>query len=130
MAGDFICRTVAKVLRDEDMIDGAMQGINMTGGGGGGACADVVSKRNEDEKLLIAAPTGATIRLAQGAFPGADADDLRRLASFGAEDGAIAVAADSEIEDLRELVGMMKADPCSASFAGGSAVGGGGTSIS
>jgi len=26
MASDFICRTVAKVLRDEGMIDGAMQG--------------------------------------------------------------------------------------------------------
>ncbi|MHA7868066.1 MAG: Bug family tripartite tricarboxylate transporter substrate binding protein [Salipiger thiooxidans] len=130
MAGDFICRTVAKVLCDEVMIDGAMQGINTTGGGGGGACAHIVSKRNEDEKLLIAASNGTTTRLAQGAFPGDDADDLRWLASFGAEYGAIAEATDCEIDDLPELVGMMKANRRSAPFAGGSAVGGGGTSRS
>ncbi|MBN8188221.1 hypothetical protein JF540_16130 [Salipiger thiooxidans] len=130
MASDFICRTVAKVFRDEGMIDGAMQGINMTGGGGGGACAHIVSKRNEHEKLLIAQSNRTTIRLAQGAFPGAAADDLRWLASFGAEDGAIAVAADSEIDDLSELAAMMTSDPRSASFAGGPAVGGGDTSRS
>jgi putative tricarboxylic transport membrane protein len=55
----------------------------MTGGGGGGACAHVVSKRNEDEKLLIAASNRTIIRLAQGAFPGADADDLRRRLGGG-----------------------------------------------
>ncbi|OWY10400.1 C4-dicarboxylate ABC transporter substrate-binding protein [Thioclava sp. F34-6] len=121
---DFICRTVAKVLRDEDLIDGAMQVTNMTGGGGGVAYAHVDSKRNDDENLLIAASNGTTTRLAQGAFPGSDVDDVRWLASFGAEYGVIAVAADSEIDDLPELVKMMKEDPRSVSFAGGSAVGG------
>lgn len=121
---DFICRTVAKVLRDEGLIEGTMQVTNMTGGGGGVAYAHVVSKRDADEKLLIAASNGTTTRLAQGAFPGANEDDVRWLASFGAEYGVIAVAADSEIDDLPELVEMMKADPRSVSFAGGSAVGG------
>lgn len=121
---DFICRTVAKVLRDEGLIEGTMQVTNMTGGGGGVAYAHVVSKRNDDEKLLIAASNGTTTRLAQGAFPGADENDVRWLASFGAEYGVIAVAAKSEIDDLPELVEMMKADPRAISFAGGSAVGG------
>lgn len=121
---DFICRTVAKLMREQDLVNGAMQVTNMTGGGGGVAYAHVVTKRNEDASLIVAASNGTTTRLAQGAYPGATEDDVRWLASFGAEYGVIAVDADSEIAGLAELVDMMKADPRSVSFAGGSAVGG------
>lgn len=121
---DFICRTVAKLMREQELVNGAMQVSNMTGGGGGVAYAHVMTKRNTDEALLVAASNGTTTRLAQGAYPGATEDDVRWLASFGAEYGVIAVDADSEIDDLPELVGMFKTDPRSVAFAGGSAVGG------
>ena len=119
---DFICRTVAKRMREQDLVDGAMQVTNMTGGGV--AFAYVMTKRSDDASLIVAASNGTTTRLAQGAYPGATEDDVRWLASFGAEYGVVAVDADSEIQGLSQLVAMMKEDPRSVSFAGGSAVGG------
>lgn len=121
---DFICRTVAKLMREQDLVDGAMQVTNMTGGGGGAAFAHVMTKRSDDASFIVAASNGTTTRLAQGAYPGATEDDVRWLASFGAEYGVVAVDADSEIQGLSQLVAMMKEDPRSVSFAGGSAVGG------
>ncbi|MCC4242103.1 Bug family tripartite tricarboxylate transporter substrate binding protein [Thalassospira povalilytica] len=121
---DFICRTVSKLFNDLNLADSAIQVTNMTGGGGGVAYAHVVAKRNEDDNLIVAASNGTTTRLAQDAYPGNTENDVRWLASFGAEYGVIAVAADSEIDDLKELVEQVKADPRSVAFAGGSAVGG------
>ncbi|WP_353474269.1 tripartite tricarboxylate transporter substrate-binding protein [Salipiger sp. H15] len=121
---DFICRTTAKFLFEEGLIDGTIQVSNMTGGGGGVAYAHVTNERNEDNNLIVAASNGATSRLAQGAFPGASADDVDWLATFGAEYGAIAVAKDSKYETLKDLMDAVLEDPRQVAFAGGSAVGG------
>ncbi|MEI4472256.1 Bug family tripartite tricarboxylate transporter substrate binding protein [Frigidibacter sp. MR17.24] len=121
---DFICRTTAKLMRELNLVPGTMQVTNMTGGGGGVAFAHVVGKRNDDANLIIAASNGTTTRLAQDAFSGATEDDVRWLATFGAEYGVVAVAADSEFNDLPSLIAKMKENPRSVSFAGGSAVGG------
>ncbi len=121
---DFICRTTARYLQQLDIIDGSMQVTNMSGGGGGVGFAHVSNERNEDTALIVAASNGTTSRLAQGAYPGASADDVQFLATFGAEYGAIAVAADSPFEDLGDLMDAVVADPRSVAWSGGSAVGG------
>lgn len=121
---DFICRTTAKFLHDLEIIEDTMQVTNMSGGGGGVGFAHVSNERNEDNNLIVAASNGTTSRLAQGAYPDASPDDVRFLATFGAEYGAIAVAADSEIDGLKELMDMVKANPRSIAWSGGSAVGG------
>jgi putative tricarboxylic transport membrane protein len=51
-------------------------------------------------------------------------DQVRWLASIGADYGVIAVAANSPIQTLPELLEQMKNDPTAISVAGGSAVGG------
>jgi putative tricarboxylic transport membrane protein len=96
----------------------------MAGGGGGVAYAEVVNKRNDDDDLIVAASSATATRLAQGAYPGNTMDEVRWLASVGADYGVIAVAADSEISTLPELLDRIKDDPTSISVAGGSAVGG------
>lgn len=121
---DFICRTTAKLLFDEGLIDGAMQVTNMSGGGGGVAYAHVVNERSTDDNLIVAASNGTTSRLAQGAFPGNTADDVDWLATFGAEYGAIAVDKDSKYQTLKDLMDAVVEDPRSVAFSGGSAVGG------
>jgi len=121
---DFICRTTAKFLHNMGLIDATMQVTNMSGGGGGVGYAHVVNKRNEDNNLIVAASNGTTSRLAQGAFPNATAEDVHWLATFGAEYGAIAVAADSKYETLGDLMDAVVAAPRSVAFSGGSAVGG------
>lgn len=121
---DFICRTSAKFLHDLKIIDGTMQVTNMSGGGGGVGFAHVSNERNTDNNLIVAASNGTTARLAQGAYPNAKADDVRFLATFGAEYGAIVVAAKSEIKDLKYLMDKVVSDPRSIAWSGGSSVGG------
>jgi len=121
---DFTCRQVGKTLQDLGLIKGTMQVTNLTGGSGGVAFAEVTGKRNSDNNLIVAASSATATRLAQGAFPGASMDQVRWIASVGADYGIIAVSKNSPINTLPELIDKLKADPSSIAFAGGSAVGG------
>lgn len=121
---DFTCRQVGKSLRDLGLLDKTMQVVNLAGGGGGVAFAEVVNKRGDDNDLIVAASTATATRLAQGAYPGNSMDQVRWLATIGADYGVIAVAADSAVQTLPELLDQIKNDPTSISIAGGSAVGG------
>ncbi|PZX10271.1 putative tricarboxylic transport membrane protein [Palleronia aestuarii] len=121
---DFTCRQVGRTLQDLDLIPGAMQVVNMAGGSGGVAFAEVVNKRDTDDDLIVAASSATATRLAQGAFPGNTMDDVRWLASVGADYGVIAVDADSELQTLPDLMNQIKEDPSSIAIGGGSAVGG------
>ena len=121
---DFTCRSVGNVMQELDLVPGNVQTINMAGAGGGVAFAHVVSKRAGDDHMLVAASTATTTRLAQGQFPGLSADMVNWVGALGADYGIIAVAADSEFNNLNELMDSLKEDPRSVKFAGGSAKGG------
>jgi putative tricarboxylic transport membrane protein len=121
---DFTCRQVGKTLQDLGLVPGTMQVTNIAGGGGGVAFAEVVNKRRDSDDLIVAASTSTATRLAQGAYPGNTMEDVRWLASVGTDYGIIAVAADSPINTLPELMDVIRQDPGSVSVAGGSAVGG------
>ncbi|WP_176086476.1 tripartite tricarboxylate transporter substrate-binding protein [Martelella sp. HB161492] len=121
---DFTCRQVGKTLQDLKLVPGTMQVANLVGGSGGVAFAEVVGKRDTDDNLLVAASSATATRLAQGAFPGYSADQVRWVGSVGADYGIIAVAKDSPINTLPELMDKIKSDPKSVAVAGGSAVGG------
>lgn len=121
---DFTCRQVGKNMQDINAIPGTLQVTNMSGGGGGVAFAAVVNKRNDDNDLIVAASAATATRLAQGAYPGNDMSQVRWLGSVGADYGILAVAKDSPIQNLTELLDQIKADPRSVAIGGGSAVGG------
>ncbi|WP_425416434.1 Bug family tripartite tricarboxylate transporter substrate binding protein [Oricola indica] len=121
---DFTCRQVGKTMQDLKLVPGTMQVVNLAGGGGGVAYAEVANKRNDENNLIVAASSATATRLAQGAFPGNTMDQMRWIGAVGADYGIIAVAADSEVKTLPELMDMIKNDPSSISVAGGSAVGG------
>jgi putative tricarboxylic transport membrane protein len=121
---DFTCRQVGKTMQDLDLVPGTMQVVNLAGGGGGVAYAEVANKRADDNDLIVAASSATATRLAQGAYPGNTMDQMRWVGAVGADYGIIAVAADSEIKTLPELMDKIKNDPTSVSVAGGSAVGG------
>lgn len=121
---DMTCRMVGKAMQDLKLIPGSMQVTNKSGGGGGVAYAEVINKRNNDNNLIVAASTATSTRLGQGAYPGNTMDQVRWLASVGADYGMVAVAADSPYNTLPELMAKVKADPTAIAFAGGSAVGG------
>ncbi len=121
---DFTCRQVARIMQEIGAIDAPMVVTNMAGAGGGVAYSHVVTERNEDPDLIVAASSATTTRLAQNAFAGATADQVRFLGAIGGDPGVIVVAKDSPLKNLQDMVDAIKADPGSVAFAGGSAVGG------
>lgn len=121
---DFTCRQIGKILFDIGAVDTPVQVTNMPGAGGGLAYNHVVGERGDDADLIIAASSATTTRLAQNAYAGMTADQVRFVGAIGADPGVIVVAADSPYQSLNDLVDAILADPGSVAFAGGSAVGG------
>ncbi len=121
---DFTCRTISKIMYDIGVVDEPIQVTSMAGGGGGLAFSMVVTERNDDPDLIVAASSATTTRLAQNAYAGMTADQVRFVGAIGIDPGMIAVAVDSSYQTLSDLVEAILADPSSIAFAGGSAVGG------
>ena len=121
---DFTCRSIGKIMYDIKAVDDPIRVINMAGAGGGLAYGHVVNERNTDEELIVAASSATATRLAQNAYAGMTADQVRFLGAIGADPGVIVVAKDSPFRNLGDLVAAVKKDPKSVAFAGGSAVGG------
>ncbi|PRX35510.1 putative tricarboxylic transport membrane protein [Meinhardsimonia xiamenensis] len=121
---DFTCRQIGKIMYELGLVDEPVQVTNMAGGGGGLAFAHVVNERNDDPNLIVAASQATATRLAQNAYGGLKADQVRFVGAIGADPGVIVVAADSPYKSLKDLVEAVKSDPSSVSFAGGSAAGG------
>ncbi len=121
---DFTCRQIGKIMFDIGAVDKPVQVTNMAGAGGGLAYNHVVAERNNDADLIVAASSATTTRLAQNAYAGMTADQVRFVGAIGADPGVIVVGKDSPFQSLNDLVEAIKADPGSVAFAGGSAVGG------
>lgn len=121
---DFTCRQIGKIMFDIGAVDKPIQVTNMPGAGGGLAYNHTVSERSDDAELIIAASSATTTRLAQNAYAGMTADQVRFVGAIGADPGVIVVAADSPFQTLGDMVDAIKAEPGSVAFAGGSAVGG------
>lgn len=121
---DFTCRSIGKIMYDIKAVDKPIQVTNMAGAGGGSAFNHVVAERGKDADLIIAASSATATRLAQNAFAGMTADQVRFVGAIGADPGVIVVAKDSQFKNLDDLVNAIKADPSKITFAGGSAVGG------
>ncbi len=121
---DFTCRQIGKILFDIGQVPNPVQVTNMAGGGGGLAFNHVVSERGTDNDLIVAASQATATRLAQNAYAGMTADQVRFVGAIGADPGVIVVAKDSSFQNLNDMVAAIKADPGSVAFAGGSAAGG------
>ena len=121
---DFTCRQIGKIMYDIGAVDKPIQVTNMAGAGGGLAFGHVVAERGDDADLIIAASSATSTRLAQNAYAGMTADQVRFVGEIGADPGVIVVAADSPYQSLNDLVDAIKTNPGKLAFAGGSAVGG------
>jgi putative tricarboxylic transport membrane protein len=121
---DFTCRSIGKIMHDIGVVDKPIQVTNMAGGGGGLAYGHVVNERADDEELIVAASSATATRLAQNAFAGMTADQVKFLGAIGADPGVLVVGKDSPFQSLPDLLDAVKADPASVTFAGGSAAGG------
>ena len=120
---DFTCREVGRLLSEQGLVDGNMQVTNMPGGVGAVAYANVAGKRADDPEVIVATSTVGITQIAQGKYP-AGTDAMRWLAMLGADVGTIAVAKDSDIQSLDDLMARLKEDPTSVVTSGSSGAGG------
>lgn len=121
---DFTCRSIGRLLNNFSNGDITVQTLNMPGAGGGVGFAHMITKRRNDSKVLAAASTATTARLAQNQFPGMNSDMVRWVGAIGTDPGIIAVNKESEIDSLATLIKKLKKDSSSVTFAGASAIGG------
>ncbi len=121
---DFTCRSIGKIMHDIGVVDKPIQVTNMAGGGGGLAYTHVVNERGSDEELIVAASSATATRLAQNAFAGMTADQVKFLGAIGADPGVLVVGKDSPYQSLGDLLDAVKENPSEITFAGGSAAGG------
>ncbi|NCT11389.1 MAG: tripartite tricarboxylate transporter substrate binding protein [Rhodobacterales bacterium] len=121
---DFTCRQIAGIMQEIGLEANMVQVTNLAGAGGGVAFAQVVGERNTDADVFVAASSATTTRLAQNAYAGMTADQVRWVGTIGGDPGVIVVAADSPFQTINDLIEAVKADPSAVAFAGGSAVGG------
>lgn len=121
---DFTCRQIGRILQEIGVEQNLVQVTNMAGAGGGVAYTHVVGQRNTDPNVFVAASSATTTRLAQNAFAGMTADQVRWVGTIGGDAGVIVVGKDSPFQSLGDLIDAVKADASAVAFAGGSAVGG------
>ena len=121
---DFTCRSLGRLLHDVTNGKITVQTLNMPGAGGGVGFAHMITKRAKDPKVIAAASTATTARLAQNEFPGMNSGMVRWVGAIGTDPGVIVVNKNSKIKSLEMLVDMLKEDPKSVTFAGASAIGG------
>lgn len=121
---DFTCRQIGRIMQEIGLVQNAVQVSNLAGAGGGIGYNQVVNERNDDPDLFVAASSATSTRLAQNAFGGSTADQVRWVGTIAGDPGVIVVASDSKFKSLNDLVEAIKADPKSVTFSGGSAVGG------
>ncbi|WP_349371726.1 tripartite tricarboxylate transporter substrate-binding protein [Salinarimonas sp.] len=120
---DFTCRTVGRILDEQDLVPGSVQVTNMPGAVGAVAFANVASKRPGDENLIVATSTVGITQIAQGRYP-SGLDTMRWIGMLGADVGTLMVPADSDYADANALLEAVKADPTSVVLGGSSAIGG------
>jgi putative tricarboxylic transport membrane protein len=95
----------------------------MPGGIGAVAYNAVIAQRPAEANTLVAFSGGSLLNLAQGKFGRYNENDVRWLATIGADFGAVIVAESSPLKNLSDLVAAVKADPTKVVFGAGGTIG-------
>jgi len=120
---DLTCRLAGNALHAAKLIKDPMNVSYMEGGVGAVAYNHVIGTRPGDAGLVVAASSGSALLIAQGKFGKHDENAVRWVGALGTDFGVIAVAADSPIKSLKELVEAFGKDPAAFPVGGGGAVG-------
>ena len=118
---DLTCRVAQSGL--EGQLSEAMQVTFMPGGIGAVAINLFNTTRTDDPNAIVAFSSGSLLNMATGKYGEWGADDVRFLATAGADYGAIIVRADSEFQSLDDVMAKAADDLGSIVFGAGGSVG-------
>ena len=119
---DLTCKFVQRALMDGKYINDPMRISYMPGGIGAVAYNAVIAQRPAEANTLVAFSGGSLLNLAQGKFGRYNENDVRWLATIGADFGAVIVAESSPLKNLSDLVAAVKADPTKVVFGAGGTI--------
>jgi len=120
---DLTCRLAQSGLKESKALTSPLRIVYMPGGIGAVAYNNIVAKRPNDGGAIVAFSGGSLLNLAQGKFGQYNVNDVRWLASVGADYGAALVREDSPFKTLDDLMQALKKDPASVVFGAGGTVG-------
>ncbi len=121
---DKTARSIAKVLTDTKLIDGAMTVENSPGASGAKFLATYTTKDvGNDNKLFVNSPPIIINNLRKEGNSPVGYKDVTPLAGLTKDFGAFVVKADSPFKTIGDLIGAVKADPSKVSIGGGSSPG-------
>lgn len=118
---DLTCRVAQSGL--EPQLGAPMEVSFMPGGIGAVAYSLFNTTRTDDASAIVAYSTGSLLNIAVGKYGEFDENDVRWVATAGADFGAVIVRADSPYQDLSQLMDAFKADPASVVLGAGGSVG-------
>lgn len=118
---DLTCRVAQTGL--EPHISSPVQVTFMPGGIGAVAFNQFNTNRTDDGSAIVAWSTGSLLNIILGKYGAFDENDVRWLATAGADFGAVVVKADSEYDSLKAVMDDLAADPQSVVVGAGGSVG-------
>ena len=95
----------------------------MPGGIGAVAYNNIITQRPGEAGTIVAFSGGSLLNLAQGKFGKYTVDDVRWVASIGADYGVAVVRNDSPYQDLKGLMAAFKQDPTKIVLGAGGSIG-------
>lgn len=120
---DLTCKLAQSLFAESKLLAQPMRITYMPGGIGALAYKTIVSQRPSDPDALVAFSGGSLLNLAQGKFGHHTVDDVRWVATIGADYGVLAVRKDSPWTSMQDLERALKADPARVVFGAGGVVG-------
>ena len=118
---DLTCRVAQTGL--EPHIEAPVQVTFMPGGIGAVAFSLFNSTRTDDSSAIVAFSTGSLLNIVTGKYGAFTEQDVRWVGTAGADFGAVVVRADSEYNDLSQLMSEFSANPASVVVGAGGSVG-------
>jgi putative tricarboxylic transport membrane protein len=120
---DLTCKLAQQSLQEANLIKDPMRITYMPGGIGAVAMNAIVAQRPSDANAIVAFSGGSLLNIAQGKFGKWTENDVRWLASVGADYGSLSVQKNSPWKNLDDVVKAIKADSSKVAIGGGGTVG-------
>lgn len=118
---DLTCRVAQTGLAEH--FGKPMQVTFMPGGVGAVAISLFNTTRTDDDNAIVAFSSGSLLNMATGKYGAFGENDVKFVATAGADFGAVVVNADSEFKTLDDLMAKLEADVGSIAIGAGGGVG-------
>jgi putative tricarboxylic transport membrane protein len=121
---DMTCKLIQSGFKQTKVFEDPMRVTYMPGGVGAVAYNKIVNSDPANNNAVIAFSTGSLLNLAQGKFGNFTEKDVKWLSGVAVDYGLVAVHKDSPLQNLDDLMKVLREQPKNISFGGAGSIGG------